>query len=77
MIGKGRNRVGQGTGKGKGGGQGQRQIGQRAGRMGGPMAAGPTGFCICPQCGQKVAHERGIPCTGSRCSKCGAPMIRE
>lgn len=76
VIGKGRNRKEPGGGMGRGGGQGQRP-GQRAGRMGGPEAAGPIGYCVCPQCGQKIAHERGIPCNQSLCPKCDVPMIRE
>jgi hypothetical protein len=76
MLGKGRNRTGQGSGGGKGTGQTQRQSGQRGGRNGGPMAAGPEGYCLCTQCGEKLAHDRGTPCVGSICPKCGAPMIR-
>ena len=36
--------LGAGRGLGRGGGRG---------RMGGPFAAGPEGFCICPNCGHK------------------------
>lgn len=59
---------------GQGGGQGQ---GQGLGRMGGPKAAGPAGFCVCPQCGQRLPHERGVPCSGQKCPGCGAAMTRE
>lgn len=71
MFGKGRG------GMGQGGGRGQGQGGQGAGRMGGPLAAGPSGYCICPQCGQKEPHERAVPCLARKCPKCGATMTRE
>lgn len=67
---------GMGAGGGRGQGQGARKPG-RAGRMGGPKAAGPTGCCICPQCGQKEPHQRGVPCAQRKCSKCGTIMTRE
>ena len=65
----GRNR----SGMGPGGAQG----GRRLGRMGGPSAAGPGGYCVCTQCGHQEPHERGIPCTQRQCPKCGAPMTRK
>jgi len=64
------------TGQGPGTGRGQGQ-GQGRGRMGGPFAAGPSGMCICPSCGHKVAHVRGQPCTARSCPKCGAAMTRQ
>jgi hypothetical protein len=62
-------------GMGPGGGQGQG--GQRLGRMGGPNAAGPGGYCVCPQCGHQEPHERGIPCNQRQCPKCGASLTRK
>ncbi|MDI6808075.1 MAG: NifB/NifX family molybdenum-iron cluster-binding protein [Candidatus Eisenbacteria bacterium] len=64
-------------GQGGGGGRGQGRGGQRPGRMGGPKAAGPTGTCVCPKCGQREPHERGVPCVERKCPKCGAAMSRE
>ena len=46
------------------------------GRMGGPASAGPQGYCECPKCGEKVKHDRAVPCTSIPCPKCGASMIR-
>ena len=47
------------------------------GRMGGPYAAGPSGNCLCPNCGNRETHRPGIPCTNQKCPKCGTRMIRE
>lgn len=38
---------------------------------------GTGGDCICPKCGEKTPHKRGIPCQEERCPKCGAKMLRE
>lgn len=71
MNGKGRN------GTGKNSGQGQGRSGQGRGRMSGPLAAGAVGACLCPKCGHREPHERGVPCLRKQCPKCGTVMIRE
>jgi cation diffusion facilitator family transporter len=38
---------------------------------------GPMGNCVCPSCGYKVTHERGVPCSKTNCPKCHAKMVRE
>jgi hypothetical protein len=38
--------------------------------------SGPGGFCVCPSCGKRVPHQRGIPCTSQTCPECGATMIK-
>lgn len=38
---------------------------------------GPGGFCICPKCGEKLEHQRGVPCLSVNCTKCETPMVRE
>jgi predicted Fe-Mo cluster-binding NifX family protein len=70
---------GRGAGGGRGGGRGQGggQGGWGAGRMGGPVSAGPDGWCLCPGCGHRQPHERGVPCNQVTCSQCGGPMIRD
>jgi len=69
---------GDGTGPmGMGGGQGQGRGGRGIGRMGGPLAAGPGGNCVCPQCGRKEPHKIGVPCVQQKCPQCGIAMVRE
>jgi hypothetical protein len=58
---------GQGSGKGRG----KRQC--RGNRTG----AGPTGNCVCSNCGARIPHRAGVPCNSVKCSRCGAQMIRE
>jgi len=76
--GSGRGR-GQKKGAGRGIGQGRNRRGSGGmGRGGGNMAgAGPGGKCICSECGNKVAHQVGVPCYSTACPKCGAKMLRE
>lgn len=61
-----------GRSAGGGGGRG----GAGGGRMGG-QAAGPGGFCVCPKCGHKAEHQRGVPCYEQKCPLCGTNMTRE
>ena len=56
------------------GGRGMRGDGR--GRMGGPLAAGPGGNCVCPGCGHSEAHQVGVPCYQMDCPKCGVKMVR-
>lgn len=70
--GDGTGPLGSGT-RGRGRGPGRRGIG----RMGGPLAAGPGGTCICPQCGYREPHKIGNPCAQQKCPQCGTAMARE
>jgi uncharacterized protein len=45
------------------------------GRMEG-TAAGPEGDCVCPKCGYKEPHQRGVPCYQRKCPKCGSQITR-
>jgi len=72
---------GQGAGTGRGMGRGQGGAGQGQGSggrgLGGGTGAGPGGYCVCPNCGQKEAHQLGIACFDQKCPKCGTTMTRE
>ena len=74
--GDGTGPAGQGPGTGKGTGMGRGSSGR--GRMcGNQPGAGPSGNCLCPNCGAKVAHQAGKPCYEQICPKCGSQMMRE
>lgn len=69
VRGYGTESKGQGTGIG-------RQMGRGAGRGGG-FRAGPGGYCICPNCGERALHKLRMPCFEMKCPKCGTLMTRE
>lgn len=58
----------------QGAGQGGHRRGQGRGRLGGPLAGGT---CLCPKCGHREPHERGVPCVQKTCPQCGTTMTRE
>jgi len=37
---------------------------------------GPGGYCVCPKCGYKILHERGVPCSTVECPKCKINLVR-
>jgi len=51
------------------------EAGSGKGRMGG-TASGPVGECVCPKCGARLPHKRGIPCAERKCPKCNSLMAR-
>ena len=74
--GDGTGPAGQGPGTGRGTGMGRGGGGK--GRMGGNRpGAGPSGNCLCPNCGKKIPHQAGKPCYEIICPQCGSTMMRE
>jgi len=67
---------GRGFSQRPGGGQGLGGGGGGRGRQPGGFGLGSEGEYICPSCGAKTPHQRGIPCYEHRCPKCGAQMTR-
>ena len=59
-----------GGGRGAGGGGRGRGGGNRPG-------SGPGGYCVCPNCGEKITHRVGVPCYQEKCPKCGAKMAKQ
>jgi hypothetical protein len=50
--------------------------GCRGGGRGPGAGTGAPDSCLCPACGAKTPHERGIPCLQVNCPQCGKPMVR-
>lgn len=63
--------AGRGMGFGRGGGMGGRGMGRGRG-----FGAGPPAECVCPSCGERVAHTPGMPCRSMKCPKCDTVMVR-
>lgn len=38
---------------------------------------GPGGWCVCPKCGYKIEHQRGVPCKTLICPNCRTPLKRQ
>jgi predicted DNA-binding protein (UPF0251 family)/predicted Fe-Mo cluster-binding NifX family protein len=71
---------GDGTGPRGMGGRGAgcgRPSGSAVGRQGARGAGrGPAREVICPNCGERMPHQLGIPCFQQKCPKCGSAMVR-
>ena len=38
---------------------------------------GPGGYCFCPECGEKISHQSGAPCSELTCLKCKISLRRQ
>jgi len=38
---------------------------------------GPGGYCVCPKCGYKIPHQRGVPCSTLQCPNCKVSLERK
>jgi hypothetical protein len=68
---------GQGRGDGRGSGAGSGRGGGVSNGCGRGGGMGSGGFCICPRCGRRYPHQRGVPCLEERCQDCGVALVRE
>ncbi len=73
---------GKGQGRGPGGATGARKgrgqgCGMRGSKASGTGPQSGSAECVCPACGERIAHQRGIPCNQTKCPKCGQVMSRE
>jgi len=54
---------------------------QRQGRFKGKIeeaaGRGPGGYCVCPKCGYKIPHQRGVPCSTLQCPNCKINLQRQ
>ncbi len=58
-------------------GTGPMGAGRDRGRMGGSIAEGSSGTCLCPKCSHEQLHIKGQPCVETQCQKCGSFMTRK
>ena len=65
------------TGRGMGNCGGAKGNGRRQEVDAPRQGAGQGGSCVCPKCGEKIAHTAGQPCYLQKCPKCAEAMIRE
>ncbi|MFO7627451.1 MAG: NifB/NifX family molybdenum-iron cluster-binding protein [Candidatus Fermentibacteraceae bacterium] len=59
---------------------GSGRFGKGGGRIAGNGRMGQgrsEGICICPACGHREPHMRGIPCIKRHCPTCGSEMARK
>ncbi len=64
-------------GFGFGRGFGWQGRGRFRGRISRAVGGGPGGYCLCPNCGYKVEHQRGTPCSSLKCPHCGTTLERK
>ena len=54
---------------------------QRKGKFKGEIeeasGRGPGGDCVCPECGYKIPHQRGAPCSSLQCPNCKINLERK
>jgi cation diffusion facilitator family transporter len=58
-------------------GFGWRKRGKFKSKIQGAAGKGPGGDCICPECGYKIRHEHGVPCSKLKCPNCKINLQRK
>jgi len=61
---------------GFGRGFGWQRRGKFKGKIEKASGKGPGGWCVCPKCGYKTAHQAGVPCSTLKCPNCGVSLER-
>jgi len=56
---------------------GWQKRGKFKGKIDEAIGGGPGGYCVCPKCGYKIAHQRGIPCSTLKCPSCNINLERK
>lgn len=51
--------------------------GRYKGNLSSASGMGPDGQCVCPDCGYKVRHTRGVPCSNLKCPRCKVSLERK
>ena len=64
-------------GFGIGRGFGWQRRGRFKGEIKGAAGRGPSGYCVCPKCGYKIPHQRGVPCSTLQCPNCKINLQRK
>ena len=57
-------------------GFGWRKKGKFKNKIQGAEGKGPGGDCVCPQCGYRIRHKHGAPCSKLKCSNCKINLRR-
>jgi cation diffusion facilitator family transporter len=62
---------------GLGRGFGWQRRGKFKGEVDRAAGRGPGGDCVCPKCGYRRIHERGVPCSSIKCPNCRVSLERK
>jgi cation diffusion facilitator family transporter len=69
--------LGFGGGFGFGHGFGWQRKGRFQDKLEKAKGKGIGGYCVCPKCGYRIPHERGVPCSTLYCPNDNTPLQRE
>jgi len=39
------------------------------------LRKGGVDYCVCPKCGYRTRHKRGVPCVKMKCPRCGSALV--
>ena len=58
-------------------GFGWQKRGKFKGEIDKAIGSGPGSYCVCPNCGYKISHQRGVPCSTLKCPNCKISLERQ